>query len=149
MYDNAFANSGGGQSDFVVSAFFWVVAIAIYLYFAYMQYRMAHKTGNSDTAWWSFVPIMNTLLLINMARKPLWWFFLLLVPFVNIVAFCMLWWQTAKHCNQPGFWGILMMLPFLNFVSAFVLAFNSKPYVYPDEATQGPENKPKTPQQVG
>ena len=35
--------------------------------------------------WQAFVPIWNTLVLIKISGRPIWWFLLLLIPIVNIV----------------------------------------------------------------
>jgi hypothetical protein len=149
MYEDFYVEpSTSAGPDAFLGVYFWLVAIALYGYFAYMQYRMAHKSGPSDLAWWAFIPIMNTLLLIKMAGKPMWWFILLFVPLVNIYCFFALWIGAAKNCGQPGIWGFLMMIPLLNLVAAFILAFSSRPYVYPDEAPSSPP-KPRHPQQVG
>lgn len=140
-------NAGIG-SDGILGAFGWFIALAIIAYFMYMQYRIAHKTGQSDTAWWSFIPILNTLLLVRMAGKPVWWFFLLLVPIVNVVVAFMLWIAVAKNVGQSAFWGVLMMIPPISLVAMYVLAYGSRPHAYP-ESPPVPPIKPKTPQQVG
>jgi len=137
-----------------IPMFFWAIALAFYVYFAFMQYKLAHITGPSKDAWWAFIPIMNTILLINMARKPMWWLALLFIPIVNVVAFFMLWHATAVNAGKSGFWGILVMVPFINVVAMFVLAFGNRPYEYPADVTPGPaspgpDQRPKQPSQVG
>lgn len=140
-------NAGIG-SDGIMGAFGWLIIVAVIAYFMYMQYRIAHKTGQSDTAWWSFIPILNTLLLVRMAGKPIWWFFLLMIPIVNVVVAFMLWIAVAKNTGQSAFWGVLMLIPPISLVAMFVLAYGSRPYEY-TESPPVPPTKPKTPQQVG
>ncbi|MCK4301290.1 MAG: hypothetical protein KAW91_00865 [candidate division Zixibacteria bacterium] len=149
MYDDYGMQSGGGVSESdVTSGFTYLIVIAVWLYFSYMQYRMAHKTGQANIAWWAFVPILNTLLLIQMAEKPMWWLLLLLVPFVNIIAFFALWIQAARNCGQSAIWGFLVMIPLLNILALFVLAYSSRPIVYP-ETPPPSQRKPQTPQRIG
>ena len=148
MYgDYAASSSQAGGPDFMVAAYTWFAIIAIYLYFSFMMFKIAQKTGHNPIAWWAFVPIMNTFLLIKMADKPIWWFVLLLVPFVNIVCFFMLWMSVAKHVGQSQLWGFLTMIPVLNFIALFILAYNSPPPVHPD-FSQESDPKPRTPQHV-
>ena len=114
MYE---ANSSAGGPSIVM----WLVILGLYLYFAWTQYKIAQKVGCSDKAWWSFIPIMNTFLLVSMASKQWWWFFILLVPVVNIVAFAILWIEVAKATGQSPAWGVLMLIPFLNFVAIGIM----------------------------
>ena len=149
MYNDVYMDpsTGAGPSGYI-AAFMWVALIAVYLYFAFMQYKMAaNKTGNADMAWFAFIPILNTVLLIKMADKPMWWFLLLLVPIVNVIAFFILWMEAAKACSQSPAWGFLMLIPPLSFVAAFILAYGSRPVVYPDAPSE--TKRPQTPVGTG
>jgi hypothetical protein len=140
MYEDYAYGTTSGGGDMVFGAFAWFVVIALYLYFSFMQYRIAsNKTGNADVAWWAFIPILNTILLIKMAEKPMWWFFLLLVPFVNIFAWFALWMSVAKNCGQSQVWGFLVLIPLINFVAIFILAYGGKTtYETPPEEKKHP-----------
>ena len=120
-YDGGMGSVGAG-----LGAFFWIILVALYLYFAFTQYKIAHKCGCHDSAWWAWVPIMNTFLLIKMAQKEWWWFVLCLVPIVNIVVFAMLWIQVAKLAGHAPIWGVLVLLPVINFVAIGVMAFTGE-----------------------
>ena len=117
MYEPGY--DGGG-----IGVVAWLAILAIYCYFAYSQYKIAQKVGCADQAWWSWIPIMNTFLLIKMAGKEWWWFLLALVPLVNIVIFAILWIETAKAAGHSPVWGVLVLIPFLNFVAVGVMAFS-------------------------
>lgn len=56
-----------------------LVGLAFYAYFAICLMKIAEKT-NTENAWWAWVPLLNIILLIKIAGKPLWWFLLLLIP---------------------------------------------------------------------
>jgi hypothetical protein len=103
----------------------WVIILGLWVYLGYCMYKMAQKCGCSDSAWWGFVPILSTFLLIKMAQKPLWWFVLCLIPVVNIVAFFVMWIEAAKYAGSTALWGFLVMIPFINLVALGVLAFSS------------------------
>ena len=151
MYDGAYETTATTSSgDALFSLFGILVLLAVYLYFSYCQYRMSSKCGYGEYGWWAFIPIMNTILLIKMAEKPMWWILLILVPVVNLFVFFALWMAVAKNCGQSPFWGFLMPIPFLNFIAAFVLAFNSPPSHYPPQsAPTAPPSQPREPQKVG
>ena len=150
MYDPS--SNVGMTGETVMGIYGWIITIAYFAYFMFMQYKIVHRTGQADTAWWAFVPILNTLLLISMAGKPLKWFWLLVIPLVNVITFFVLWINVAKNCDQSGFWGFLVMFPIINLIPLFVLAMSTRPFIYPDfmdKTGPGPQDKPRKPQQVG
>lgn len=149
MQEFTYEASGGSMTgDAVMSGYAIAVAVAAWLFFSFMQYRIAaNKTGNADIAWWAFIPVANTFLLIAMAGQRWSFFLLLLVPFVNIIAFFYLWVKVADNCYQSKFWGAMVMFPFINVVAMIVLAYGSRPYRYPGDS-DGPQRKRPTPERV-
>lgn len=119
--------------------------IGLYVYFAFCLSKIAQKTGHSDIAWWSWIPVLNTFLLFKIAGKPAWWFALCLIPLVNIVVFGMLWWETAKAARVAPVWGIMVLLPVINFVALGIMAFSTPP------ASIAPPHQPqpREPEHVG
>ncbi|MHC4501645.1 MAG: DUF5684 domain-containing protein [Planctomycetota bacterium] len=102
-----------------------LIIVGVYLYLAITMAKMARKVGQSNYAWWAYIPILNTVLLCKMAYKPMWWFLLCLVPLVNIVVFAMLWIEVAKGCKQSPVWGVMVLVPFINLIALGLLAFSS------------------------
>lgn len=119
--------------------------LGVYLYLAFTMFKMAQKTGHSDSAWWSFIPILNTFLVFKMASKPAWWFILCLIPIVNIVVFAILWIEVAKACGQSPVWGVLVLIPLINFIALGVLAFSAPPRRL---SPTSPSERPRTPTPV-
>jgi uncharacterized membrane protein YhaH (DUF805 family) len=151
MHEEYVYSSAGSSGDMFISMFGWLVMISLYLYFAFMMYKMAQKSGQADNAWFAFVPILNTVLLVQMAEKPLYWLLFLFIPIVNIFIFFKLWMDAARSVGQSAVWGFLMMIPFVNFVAAFVLAFNSRQvaYKYPGNPPPAPGKDRQPKQMVG
>ena len=89
---------------------FFVVAIIVYLFMAYCLKMIAEKTGHSENAWWAWIPIMNYLLLLQIAGKPAWWLVLLLIPFVNFIVLIVVMMEVAKARGKESFWGIIAAL---------------------------------------
>ena len=100
-----------------------LLCVAFYAYFAICLQTIANKTS-TENAWWGWVPILNILLMLNIAQKPLWWILLVLIPFVNIVITILVWMAIAEARSKPNWWGILMILPLLNVVVPGYLAFS-------------------------
>ena len=136
MYETIY--DGGG-----IGAVMWLIILAAYLYFAYAQFKIAQKIGHRDSAWWAFIPILNTVLLVKMAAKPLYWFLFCLIPFINIIICAVLWIDVATACSQSPVWGFLTILPFINFISIGVLAFSGPQHPEQFLATKPVQRKPE------
>jgi hypothetical protein len=95
---------------------------AIYAYFALAISTIARKTFTPN-AWYAWVPILNMILLLNIAKKPAWWVLLFFVPFVNLVILVITWMEVAKARGRPDWWGVLIIAPIANFILPGILAW--------------------------
>jgi hypothetical protein len=139
MYE---ANTGGDYG-----MWFWIITFAVYFYFAFAQYKIAEKIGTPN-AWFSFVPILNLVLLIQMAQRPMWWFILLLVPVINVICYAIIWMDVAKNSGSSPVLGFCNIIPFLNLITIGMMAFGgSSPKQVPYPSHDEPA--PKQPEQVG
>jgi hypothetical protein len=102
--------------------FMAVIGIGIYVYFALAIVTIAKKTNTPD-AWWGWVPILQILLLLNVAKKPLWWIVLLIIPLVNIVVAIIVWMAVAEARGKPNWWGILLIVPVVGIIVPGYLAW--------------------------
>jgi hypothetical protein len=102
--------------------FFLIIAAAGYVYVSLALQTIAKKT-NTANGWWAWVPILNILLMLNIAKKPLWWFILCLIPFVNIIIFIIVWMAIAVARGKPNWWGILIIIPVANLIVPGYLAW--------------------------
>ncbi|MGB7845628.1 MAG: DUF5684 domain-containing protein [Candidatus Acidiferrum sp.] len=107
---------GGFLFVFVLSC------LAAYVYFALAIQTIAQKT-NTENPWLAWIPIVNIILLLNIAKKPIWWFILFLIPIVNIVVAILVWMAVAEARNKPNWWGILMIVPVVNLIVPGYLAW--------------------------
>jgi uncharacterized protein DUF5684 len=102
--------------------FFLVFGVGMYIYVALALQTIANKTGTLN-AWLAWIPIANIILMLNIAKKPLWWIILFLIPIVNIVVAIMVWMGVAEARHKPSWWGILMIVPLVNLVVPGYLAW--------------------------
>lgn len=96
---------------------------AAYVYMSLAVQTIATKTG-TDNAWLAWIPIANLFLMLMVAKKPLWWFILFLIPLVNIVMVIIVWMAVAEARGKPNWWGILMIVPFVNLIVPGYLAWS-------------------------
>ena len=100
-----------------------VVMVVIYLYFTITLMLIAQKT-NTENPWMAWIPILNLVLILNIAKKPVWWLILFFIPLVNLVVNILIWMEIAKARGKPDWVGILLIVPVIGpFIPAY-LAFS-------------------------
>jgi hypothetical protein len=112
----AFAAMGG-----VGSSLFSLVFAVLMIAGMWMIYVKAGRPG-----WAAIIPFYNTWVLMEIAGKPGWWFFLLLIPIVNVV----IWVIVAIELSKKFGHGIpfALGLMFLPFIFYLILGFGSDQY---------------------
>ena len=111
----------------VVFAFVSPAAVLV-VSFVIFQYASIGKVfAKAGYSGWSVViPIYNTIVLLQVARRPAWWFFLLLVPGVGVVFAVLTLVSLAKAFNRGAGFAIgLLLLPWIFFP---ILAFGRAEY---------------------
>ncbi len=101
---------------------FLIIGLAAYVYMALALQTIAQKTS-TENAWLAWVPILNIILMLNIAKKPLWWILLCLIPLVNIVIIIMVWMAIAEARGKPNWWGILIIIPVAQLIVPGYLAW--------------------------
>ena len=77
--------------------------------------------------WAAIVPIYNTIVMLEIVGKSLWWIILMFIPFVNIVLSIIVTVELAKKFKKSsGFAVGLILLPFIFYP---ILAFLFMPPV--------------------
>ncbi len=109
---------GAGIMGFVL-----IFSLAIYVYLALALYTIANKT-RTENAWMAWIPIIQGILMLNIARKPIWWIILMLIPIVNIVIGIIVWMGIAEARNKPNWWGILLIVPVVGIIVPGYLAWS-------------------------
>jgi hypothetical protein len=79
-----------------------------------------------EPVWQAFVPIWNTIVLIKVSGKPLWWIVLLLIPIVNIVVLVLIYHGLSTSFGHGA--GFTVGLVFLSIIFLYVLGYDSNPY---------------------
>ena len=123
----AFAQqSPGGQAMGIGIAimflFLFVIFAAVYIYMVLALQTIAKKT-NTPNDWWAWVPILQQILMLNIAKKPIWWIILFFVPLANLVIIVITFMAIAEAVNKPNWWGILMIVPGVNLIVPGYLAW--------------------------
>ncbi|MFH0969453.1 MAG: DUF5684 domain-containing protein [Patescibacteria group bacterium] len=118
------AVGGGMMAIFGAMLLIWLLVMAaIYIYFAICLMKIAKKT-NTPNAWFAWIPILNLILMIQVAKKPMWWIIMFFIPFVNIIFSILIWMGVAEAVGKPSWVGVLMIVPIANVIVPGYLAFS-------------------------
>lgn len=101
---------------------FLVFGLAFYVYISLALQTIATKT-HTENPWLAWIPIANIILMLNIAKKPLWWILLFFIPLVGIIFMVIVWMAVAEARGKPNWWGILMIVPLVNLVVPGYLAW--------------------------
>jgi hypothetical protein len=110
-------DSGFAKVILVIELILLVVSLAG----LWKTFEKAGKPG-----WAAIVPIYNSIVLLEIAGKPIWWILLFFIPCVNIVVFILVTIDVAKNFGQGAGFGIGLF--FLPFVFYPMLGFGSAQY---------------------
>lgn len=103
---------------------FLVIMLGLILFEIIAMWKVYTKAGKPG--WTSIIPIYNLFVMLEIAGKPWWWFFLLFIPLVNIVvAFLALMGVATNFGKGTGFSIGLFLLGGIFFP---ILAFGSATY---------------------
>ncbi len=72
--------AGGGM---VIGVIVLIVGLGVSLLMLISMWRILSKAGLPG--WALLIPIYNTIVILKLAGKPAWWFFLLFIPIIDII----------------------------------------------------------------
>lgn len=101
-----------------------IVYCAILLLLIISMWKIFTKAGKPG--WAAIVPIYNIIVLVEICCKPIWWFILLLIPFVNLIVAIILFIELAKRFGKGVGFAIGLLL--LGFIFFPILAFSDAKY---------------------
>ena len=103
---------------------FVLVCMAVgYVYISLALQTIAQKT-NTANGWLAWIPIANIILMLTIAKKPIWWIILFFIPLVNLIMTIIVWMGIAEARSKPSWWGILLIIPVVNLIVPGYLAWS-------------------------
>lgn len=108
------AAAAGGAALFAGGIFLFVIllVVALYVIMAISLMKIAKRT-NTENAWFAWIPILNLVLMLQIAERPMWWLVFFLVPIINIVGIVLqfvIWVDIAKRLGKSPVIGVLAAL---------------------------------------
>ena len=114
------SSGGGGMGVAIVGLIYLVFVVAILA----GMWKVFAKAG--QPGWAAIVPIYNMVVMLQIAKKPVWWIILFFIPIVGLVIAILVAIETAKRFNQGAGFGVGMAL--LPFIFYPMLGFGSATY---------------------
>src|SRR5436309_1546482 len=117
------------------SAFHFSVGIIIFALIIVVisiagMWKMFDKAGK--LGWAAIIPIYNSIVLIEIVGKPIWWFLLFFVPCVNFVFIIWTYNLLSKSFGKSE--GFTVGLLLLNPIFVCILGFGDAVYLGPSAA---------------
>ena len=117
-----------------LAASFFGFAVIILLVVAVLiiagMWKTFTKAGHPG--WAAIIPIYNYIVLLQIAKKPIWWIFLIFIPFVNIIIEIIVLYNVSKLFGKDGWFTVgLFFLPVIFYP---ILGFGKSVYMK-DEAS--------------
>ena len=125
-----------GALGFVFGAYMVLVLVAVvvvYIMMAMSLMRISQKT-KIGTPWFAWVPILNSILLLNLAGLSGWYVVLILVlagiPILGWIALVLfsvyIWMKVSVVCKKPDYLGLLAAIPPMTILLLLYLAYSDK-----------------------
>ena len=86
-------------------------------------------TKAGEAGWQAIIPIWNTLVLLKIAGKPMWWILLFWVPILGLVLYILM--LNGLSLSFGRGTGFTVGLLFLGLIFMYVLAFDQSRYQGP------------------
>jgi hypothetical protein len=102
----------------------YIFAIVFALFYLAVMWKVFTKAGKPG--WASLIPIYSTIVLLQIAGKPAWWFILLFIPIVGLIFLIITFVGLAERFGKGG--GFAVGLILLGAVFFPILAFGSAQY---------------------
>lgn len=96
------------------------------LFLIICQWKIFTKAGKPG--WACLIPIYSGIVLLEIIKKPVWWIFMLLIPFANIYFAIVMVNELSKSFGKSS--GFTVGLIFLPFIFYPILAFGDAKYIH-------------------
>ena len=103
---------------------FAIVYLALIVFLIATMWKIFTKAGKPG--WACIIPIYNVIVLLQIAKRPVWWFLLFLVPVVNFIIIIVVSIDIAKAVGQGAGFGL--GLAFLGPIFYPILGFSDAAY---------------------
>lgn len=113
-------NSSGAAPSLIVIIIYFAVIILV-LAGVWKMFKKAGRPG-----WGALIPIYNTILMLEIAKRPIWWIILFFIPIANFIVAILVCIDLAKNFGKSTGFGL--GIAFLPFIFIPILGFGDAKY---------------------
>ena len=95
-----------------------VILVAATLIIGYPIYVLGTRASHA-TPWFAFVPILNLIILVQLADLEMFWVLLCFIPFVGLYP----WYKIAEKAGKPGLVVLGFFIPCVGFLTPYYIVF--------------------------
>lgn len=132
MYDGSNVSPEATGLAAAFTGFTLLLGLGLYLLIGISYWKIFEKADKPG--WAGFVPIYNTIVLLEIIGRPVWWIVLLLIPCVNIIYLFIINIDLAKSFGKDAGFGVGLSL--LGIIFYPMLGFGSAEYQGPVASQQ-------------
>ena len=115
------------ESSGSISPVLILIWLAVFVVMIAAMWKVFTKAGKPG--WAAIVPIYNTIVMIEIVGRPIWWIVLFFIPVVNFVVLIIIMLDMAKSFGKGTGFGLGLI--FLSFIFYPILGFGPASYVGP------------------
>lgn len=102
--------------------FIFMFTVILYFIFAFPIYKLALK-ANHHSPFWAWIPFLNIIQIMQIARLSVWYLILLFIPFVNIfVIFYIHYKYLSYFCDVHAL--LIIAILFCPALAYYIVAFS-------------------------
>ena len=87
-------------------------------------WKMSERTKD-EPQWFALVPLLNIVLFLKIAQKPVWWLILFFIPIVNLITLAVASMSLCRRFGINQWWGLASLVSPLNLVLYLYLAYGT------------------------
>ena len=105
----------------VISGLVVAAVLLVYIVSFWLIFNKAGRRG-----WLVLIPLVNIIVLLRIAGKPVWYLLLFWVPLLNVILFMSVWIDLAHAFGKKTGFGVCLW--FFNIICVAILAFDGSAY---------------------
>lgn len=102
--------------------------------FLWVQFKKAGRRS-----WETLIPFYNLYVFLRIIKKPLWWYLLLLFPFINVFMFMLMLVEMAKCFGKYGLGGQFLAVVFPFFYFPYLAIKSDEKFLDPETRVEPPK----------
>jgi len=106
LQSSTYGSEGSGFG--IGSAIFMLVVLAFAILVIAGVWKVFDKAG--QPGWGALIPIYNIILLLKIAKRPLWWVILMILPLISIIIAIIVCIDIARYFGKGSGFGIGLAL---------------------------------------